>query len=109
MALVKERLDGLNHAEFKLPRYAATTFDRAVVEIRARHNTVAFLKGDNSQPSSLNRPQPVAYRSWLQDDVAPAVVMWLRNPALLSTLDRIGLRQVASAARRRLLPSQDHQ
>ncbi len=107
MALVKERLDGLNHAEFKLPNYRPSALDLSVSGIRARHNVVAFIKGDNSQPSSLNRPHPIPYREWLSAELCPVLLVKMRNPAVLSLLERLRLRGIAAGIRRKLVPNQD--
>ena len=105
MALVKERLDGLNHAEFKLPRYRPSDLDLSITEVRARHNVVAIRKGDNSAPSQMNSPQPIGYQRWLTDEVRPLLVERSRDPAVLRSLDRLHLRGAAGRLRRLVLPS----
>jgi hypothetical protein len=105
MDLVKQRLDGLNHAEFKVANYRPTDLDRSTVEIRARHNIVAFVKGQNIRPSGMNHPNPIGLGGWLQQDVLPAAVSALRRPKLLSLLEQGGLRPLAGRIRRRLVPT----
>jgi demethylmacrocin O-methyltransferase len=52
MALVKDLLDGLNHAEFADPDYEPTYADRHVVAVHAFHNLVIIEKGHNDEPSN---------------------------------------------------------
>lgn len=105
MALVKDRLDGLNHAEFKIPRYQASELDTSILEIRSRHNIVAFLKGANTIPSDLNRPNPVSVGEWVRGDLLPVVVVAARTPIVNRCLDTIGLRGVARRLRRSIAPN----
>ena len=107
MGLVKARLDGLNHAEFKLPRYRPSALDRSIVEVRARHDIVAFVKGDNTAPSTLNHPHPVGVVEWGRVDALPAAVSWARRPSVLRALDALGMRSWFQRARRRLVPRVD--
>ena len=102
MAMVKQRLDHLNHAEFKRPGFVPSAADRRIVEIRARHNIVAFVCGSNDRPSRLNRSHPVPTRSWLREELAPVAVQRLRHPVVLSALDKSGARGGARWVRRRL-------
>ena len=74
-----------------------------------RHNVVAFMKGDNSRPSSMNRPHPIPLREWLMAEVVPALVDKTRSPRVLSVLARLHIRDFASAIRQRLVPSLNHQ
>ena len=53
MALVKDLLDGLNHAEYPDPDYAPTYADRHVVAVHAYHNLVIIEKGVNDEPSNV--------------------------------------------------------
>jgi len=109
MALVKARLDGLNHAEFKLPGYRPTLLDQSIVEVRAQHNIVAFRKGDNTHRSSMNHSLPIAPRLWLTDELIPAAVARARTPAMLTWLDRLGLRRAAARLRRFAAPAVDRE
>ena len=104
MALVKRRLDGLNHAELKLPRCRADHLDISVLEIRARHNIVALVKGRNTLPSDLNRPNPVGLAEWLQHDLAPVVVDRVRQPVVMRTVTRLGVLPALGRVRRALVP-----
>jgi hypothetical protein len=107
MGLVKGRLDGLNHAELKLPNYRASHLDTSIIEIRARHNVVALLKGENTTPSDLNRPNPVGLTRWLRDDVLPVGLGLVRRPAVLDALDTLGVRRHAARLRRALVPNDE--
>lgn len=100
---LKDRLDGLNHAEWKLPNVVPSDLDTSIIEVRARHNIVALFKGDNRIASDLNRPQPVTYAQWLSGDVVPYLTRAAHHPSILRVLDAIGLRSLASRARRRLV------
>lgn len=104
MDLVKRRLDGLNHAEFKVANYRATEIDRSTVEIRAQHDIAAFVKGQNTRPSGLNHPNPIGLAGWLRQDGLPAAVSALRHPELLRLLEQSRLRPLAGRVRRRLVP-----
>ncbi len=104
MDFLKDRLDGLNHAELKLPNVHASALDTSIVEIRARHNMAAIVKGDNTLPSDLNRPNPVTVSEWLKEDVLPAVARSAQRPSVLHALDAAGLRGFAGRVRRRLVP-----
>jgi hypothetical protein len=105
MSLVKSRLDGLNHAEFKIPNYRASALDLSIVEVRARHNIVAFIKGDNDIPSDQNHANPVTAGAWFRRDAMPVAVAKLRNPVLLGAADSVRVRPLLSAVRRRLVPN----
>ncbi len=105
MSMVKSRLDGLNHAEFKIPNYQANPLDLSIVELRARHNIVAFIKGNNDIPSDLNRANPISSSAWLRRDLMPVAVVKLRHPVFLRAADRVGLRPLLSALRRSLVPN----
>lgn len=52
MALVKDLLDGLNHAEYARLNYSPSYTDLHVVGVHAYHNLVFIEKGDNSEPSN---------------------------------------------------------
>lgn len=104
MDSVKRRLDGLNHAEFKVANYRATEIDRSTVEIRAQHDIAAFVKGQNTRPSGLNHPNPIGLAGWLRQDGLPAAVSALRHPELLRLLEQSRLRPLAGRVRRRLVP-----
>lgn len=104
MAFIKDRLDGLNHAEFKVPNHRPDELDRTVVEIRSRHDIAAFLKGDNTRPSGLNHANPIGLVAWARVDAMPAAVSYVRRPEVLDLLDRTHLRPLARRARRWLLP-----
>lgn len=107
MDLIKTRIDGLNHAEWKLPNVHPNSFDRNILEIRARHNIVAFLAGDNTIASDQNRPHPVTVAAWLRGDVVPNVVRRAKNPAVLGVLDALHVRSTARRLRRRFVPDID--
>lgn len=92
MALIKNRLDGLNHAEFKLPNYHASGIDKSVCEIRARHNIVAFVKGANNISSDLNHENPVDCGLWFRRDFLPGAVFTIGRLGVLKLLDLVGLR-----------------
>jgi demethylmacrocin O-methyltransferase len=104
MAMVKRRLDGLNHAEFKLPRFRPDGLDTSVLEVRARHNIVALTKGANTLASDLNRPHPVELGDWLRGDLAPVLVDRVRQPVVMRTATRIGVLPALGRLRRRLVP-----
>jgi hypothetical protein len=104
MAMVKRRLDGLNHAEFKLPRFRPDDFDTSVLEIRARHNIVAFVKGRNVLASDLNRPNPVELAQWFRSDLAPVMVARVRHPVVMRTVTRLGVLPALGRLRRALVP-----
>ena len=104
MAMVKRRLDGLNHAEFKLPRFRPDEFDTSVLEIRARHNIVALVKGGNTLASDLNRPHPLELGEWLQQDLAPVIVDRVRQPVVMRTATRLGVLPALGRLRRALVP-----
>ena len=93
MGLVKQRLDGLNHVEFERPDFRPTDLDRRIVEVRARHNIVAFRFGDNTAASTMNDRHPIAWSSWVGHDVMPLVVDRVRSPRTLAALDALGLRR----------------
>jgi hypothetical protein len=100
MGLVKQRLDGLNHVEFERPDYRPTELDLRIVEVRARHNIVAFRFGDNTAASTMNDRHPIAWSSWVGHDVMPLVVERVRSPRTLAALDALGLRAAAGRLRR---------
>ncbi len=104
MGMVKRRLDGLNHAELQRPNVRPSELDRRIVEIRARHNLVAFRFGDNTAPSTMNPPHPLPLGDWVRDDLLPALVEVPRTPRVLALLDATGLRAAAGRVRRRLRP-----
>lgn len=52
MALVKDLVDGLNHAEYARVAHAPSYTDRNVVGVHAYHNLVFVEKGDNSELSN---------------------------------------------------------
>ncbi|MEP6629700.1 MAG: hypothetical protein ABJA89_04480 [Lapillicoccus sp.] len=104
MAMVKRRLDGLNHAELKLPRVHPDAFDTSVLEVRARHNIVAVVKGVNTRPSDLNRPNPVGLDQWLRGDLGPVMVTRLKHPAVMRAAERLGLLTTLGRVRRGLVP-----
>lgn len=52
MDLLKERLDGLNHAEYEHLGYRATEFDRSIVALHVYHNLAFIEKGRNDEPSN---------------------------------------------------------
>lgn len=87
------------------PTIARAALDLWIVEIRARHNIVAFIKGHNDLPSDLNRANPVTAGAWLRRDLMPVAVVRLRHPAILRVADWVGLRPLLSAVRRRLVPN----
>jgi hypothetical protein len=107
MGLVKQRLDGLNHAEVKLPNYRASKLDTSIVEVRARHNIVALVKGDNTLPSDLNRANPVGVVRWVRDDVLPVGLGVVRRPAVLGALDKLGVRRHAARLRSAIVPNDE--
>jgi hypothetical protein len=88
MAMVKERLDHLNHAEFTWPGFVPSAADRRIMEIRARHNIVAFVCGSNDRPSRMNRTHPVPTRSWLREELAPVAVQRLRHRSFCASSTR---------------------
>ncbi len=104
MALVKDRLDGLNHAELKLPNVVPSALDRTIVEVRARHGIVAFVKGRNDIPSDLNHPHPISSSAWLSTDLLPVLVTRAKHPAVMRTLKVTGLLPAAGWVRRRVVP-----
>ncbi|UUW91643.1 hypothetical protein [Pimelobacter simplex] len=53
MALVKDLLDGLNHAEYPDADYVPTYDDRHVIAVHAYHNLVIIEKGRNDEPSNV--------------------------------------------------------
>jgi hypothetical protein len=55
MALVKDLVDGLNHAEFRDPEYQPTYSDQHVVGVHTYHNIVFIEKGRNDEGSNLPR------------------------------------------------------
>lgn len=104
MSFIKDRLDGLNHAELKLPNIRASELDTSIIEVRARHNIAAFIKGDNTIPSDLNRPNPVTMNEWFKSDVLPAAARSAQRPVVLRTLDLLRVRPLAARVRQRLVP-----
>lgn len=71
MHFLKQRLDGLNHAELKLPGVRPSLLDLGVVEIRARHNVASLHKGSNNAPSNLNGPHPMPLAVWAREELWP--------------------------------------
>jgi hypothetical protein len=104
VALVKDRLDGLNHAELKLPNVVPSALDLTIVEVRARHGIVAFVKGPNDIPSDLNHPQPISPSTWVSTDLMPVIVTRAKHPVVMRTLKVTGLLPFAQWVRRRLVP-----
>ena len=104
MALVKDRLDGLNHAELKLPNVVPSALDRSIVEIRARHGIVAFVKGPNDIPSDLNHPHPISSSTWVSTDLMPVLVTRAKHPVVMRILEATRLLPAARRVRRRLVP-----
>ena len=45
--------DGLNHAEFPIPNYDPTYFDRHITEIAFFHNLIIICKGFNNEGSNV--------------------------------------------------------
>lgn len=74
MGYVKRRIDGLNWAEFRLPRFSPTYFDLNICEVRSRHNIVAFLKGPNVTPSNMNFAHPEPLGRWIAREFIPVAV-----------------------------------
>lgn len=74
MGFLKRRVDGLNWAEFKIPRYHASVLDLEIVEIRFRHNIAAVVKGDNTAPSNLNSSHPMRFGRWVSIEFRPVVM-----------------------------------
>lgn len=53
MGFLKSLVDGLNHAEFDLPNYKATYFDKHITSIHFYHNLAFVSKGDNDDVSNV--------------------------------------------------------
>jgi demethylmacrocin O-methyltransferase len=47
MGFLKRLVDGLNHAEFELPSYKASYFDKHIVAVHFYHNLAFIQKGRN--------------------------------------------------------------
>lgn len=53
LGFLKGLTDGLDHAEFSIPDYVPTYFDRHIVSMHFYHNLVFVQKGLNDEPSNL--------------------------------------------------------
>jgi hypothetical protein len=100
MTLLKRLADGLNYAEFDIPRYRPTRFDRSIVALTFYHNIVFIQKGPNVEPSNILPPHPRPGRHFR------SVISWRLRLALKARADRddrVGnlLRRPIDRARRR--------
>lgn len=59
MAMVKDLLDGLNHAEFPDPDYTPSYSDLHVRSVTGYHNLVFIQKGENSEASNIGKDSPL--------------------------------------------------
>lgn len=58
MTFLHALADGLNYAEFDIPGYAPTAFDRSVKSVTFYHNLAFVQRGDNGEPSNALPPHP---------------------------------------------------
>lgn len=58
MSFLKSLLDGLNYAEFDLPRYHPTSLDVSIDGLHFYHNIVFIHKGPNLESSNILPPHP---------------------------------------------------
>ena len=53
----KALVDGLNHAEYRVPGYTPSYCDRYIVAMHFYHNLIFIRKGRNDEGSNLNNGQ----------------------------------------------------
>lgn len=56
MGYLKSLVDGLNHAEFDIPNYKPTYFDKHITSIQFYHNLAFVYKGENDEESNCIGP-----------------------------------------------------
>lgn len=58
MTFLQSLADGLNYAEFDIPNYEPTVFDRTITSLAFYHNLAFVQKGTNLGPSNVMPPHP---------------------------------------------------
>jgi hypothetical protein len=92
MAMIKDLIDGLNHAEFDIPRYVPSYTDRWVRSVTAYHNLAFIQKGANDEGSHLLPPHPRETRRFA------------KRPAAAPNVARAPIRRSARGTFRSLVP-----